>query len=111
MQEEREALHQKPGKADFDLVYGLEDPRGYFGAFAKHGYCIPQHGQRVFSKLIETRREKGSNGLGNRRTRVVDVCCSYGINAALLKHETTLSDLYKRYGSGALSGLSSKELA
>ena len=111
MQEEREALHQKPGKANFDLVYGLEDPRGYFGAFAQLGYCIPQHGQRVFSKLIETRREEGHNGLENRSTRVVDVCCSYGINAALLKHETTLVDLYGRYGSEALASLSSRELA
>jgi hypothetical protein len=40
----------------------------------------------------------------------VDVCCSYGINAALLKHETTLVCLYTRYGSEKLAGLSSKEL-
>lgn len=41
----------------------------------------------------------------------MDVCCSYGINAALLKHETTLDDLYARYGSEELAGLSSEELA
>jgi hypothetical protein len=41
----------------------------------------------------------------------VDVCCSYGINAALLKYETTLDGLYARYGSEELAGLSSKELA
>ena len=40
----------------------------------------------------------------------MDVCCSYGINAALLKHELTLNDLYARYGSGELAGLSSEEL-
>jgi hypothetical protein len=107
----REALHKKSGKANFDLVYGLEDPREYFGAFEELDYCIPQHGQRVFSTLIEARREAGHNGPGERPTGVVDVCCSYGINAALLKYETTLNVLYARYGSEELAGLSSKELA
>src|SRR5215210_1801520 len=107
----REALHKKSGKANFDLVYGLEDPREYFGAFEELDYCIPQHGQRVFSTLIEARREAGHNGLGERPTGVVDVCCSYGINAALLKHEVTLNDLYARYGSWELASLSSEELA
>ena len=74
------------------------------GAF---DYCIPQHGQRVFSSLIEARREEA----GERPPRLVDVCCSYGINAALLKHETTLDDLYARYGSEELAALSSEELA
>jgi hypothetical protein len=36
--------HQKLGKANFDLVYGLEDPREYCGAFEELDYCIPQHG-------------------------------------------------------------------
>jgi hypothetical protein len=29
-----DVLHQESGKANFDLVYGLEDPREYFGAIA-----------------------------------------------------------------------------
>ena len=27
---DREALHQKAGKTNFDLIYDLEDPREYF---------------------------------------------------------------------------------
>ena len=65
----------------------------------------------MFSALIEVLRGEGHNGFGARRTGVVDVCCSYGINAALLKHEVTLDDLYARYGSGELASLSSEELA
>jgi hypothetical protein len=106
-----DVLHQESGKANFDLVYGLEDPREYFGAFRELDYCIPQHGQRVFSTLIEARREQGRNGLEERRAGVVDVCCSYGINAALLKYEATLDDLYARYASEELVGLSGEELA
>jgi hypothetical protein len=41
----------------------------------------------------------------------VDVCCSYGIIAALLKHEIVIDDLYTRYSSEELAGLSSEELA
>ena len=67
----REALHQKSGKANFELVYGLEDPREYFKTLGQFDYCIPQHGQRVFSTLIEARREQGHNGHGERQTGVV----------------------------------------
>src|SRR5918912_1444803 len=31
----REALHQKVGKANFDLIYDLEDPREYFSTLEK----------------------------------------------------------------------------
>jgi hypothetical protein len=107
----REALHQKVGKANFDLIYNLEDPREYFNTLGQFDYCIPQHGQRLFSELIEARRDASRNGDGAQRFRVVDVCCSYGINATLLKYETTLEEMYARYGSGELTGLSSEELA
>lgn len=106
-----EALHQKSGKANFDLIYDLEDPREYFKTLGRFDYCVPQHGQRIFSALIEARRGASYNGLGERPFGVVDVCCSYGINAALLKYETTLDDLYARYCSEELASLSSEELA
>src|SRR5918997_1742321 len=107
----REALHQKAGKANFDLIYDLEDPREYFSTLGQFDYRIPQHGQRVFSELIEARRDTSRDGNGVPHSRVVDVCCSYGINAALLKYETTLEEMYARYGSGGLADLSGEELA
>src|SRR5215210_4146439 len=106
-----DALHQKSGKANFELIYDLEDPREYFNTLGRFDYCVAQHGQRVFSALIETRGDGSSNGIGGKRTKVLDICCSYGINAALLKHETTLEELYARYGSKELADLSSEELA
>ncbi len=107
-----DALHQKSGKTNFEIIYDMEDPREYFNTLGSFDYCIPRHGQRVFSELIEARRANGSaNGSGEGRTRVVDVCCSYGVIAALLKHEITLDDLYVRYGSEELTGLLSEELA
>src|SRR5215207_4025082 len=107
----REALHQKAGKANFDLIYDLEDPREYFNTLGRFDYRIPQHGQRLFSELIEARRDASRDGNGASRFRVVDICCSYGINAALLKYETTLEEMYARYGSGERADLSGEELA
>ena len=107
-----DALHQKSGKTNFEVIYDLGDPKEYFNTLGAFDYCIPQHGQRVFSKLIEARRAGESiNGRAEKRTKVVDVCCSYGVNAALLKHEIALDDLYARYRSEELAGLSGEELA
>ena len=104
--QDRDALHQKSGKTNFDLVYDREDPREYFNALGAFDYCVPRHGQRVFRELAGTLRDGGSgDGLN-----VVDVCCSYGINAALLKHDTTLDELYARYGSEEVVALSGEEL-
>ena len=108
--QERDTVHQKSGKTNFDLVYDLEDPREYFNALGEFDYCVPQHGQRVFRTLTETLREEKRGGADPCRLGVVDVCCSYGINAALLKHDTTLDDLYARYGSAEVAGLSGREL-
>src|SRR5918995_1018359 len=79
-----DALHQKSGKTSFE----------------------------VFSELIEARRTGvNGNGTGKGHTKVVDVCCSYGVIAALLKHEIVIDDLYTRYRSEELAGLSGEELA
>ena len=92
-------------KASFDHIYDLEDPRGYFNALGELGYQAPQHGSSVFSALLE---ELDTNG---RPAKIVDLCCSYGVNAALLKHELSLQDLYSHYGSEQLADLSTEELA
>ena len=96
--------HDTGVKASFDHIYDLEDPRGYFSALGELGYQAPKHGSGVFSALL------GEMSLDGR-PKILDLCCSYGINAALLKHDLTLEDLYSRYGSGQLAGLSTDELA
>lgn len=98
--------HQRSGKASFEQIYDLEDPREYFNILGSLDYRIPHHGQQVFSTLAEERRAAGGGPVN-----VLDLCCSYGINAALLKYELTLEDLYERYGSEDLRELSGEELA
>ena len=96
--------HQKAGKASFEHIYDLEDPREYFNTLGSMGYAAPRHGYNLFSALAENLEPIG--GL-----TIVDVCCSYGINGALLKYNVTLEDLYSRYGSEEAARMTSAGLA
>jgi hypothetical protein len=98
--------HLQSGKAQFGHVYNQADPRGYFQALRGLEYQAPAHGERVFAHLMQRRREH----LEREDAVVLDLCCSYGINAALLNHDLTLDALYARYGSPELAELSTDEL-
>ncbi|WP_119069235.1 hypothetical protein [Rubrobacter indicoceani] len=100
--------HQKSGKASFHDIYNMEDPRPYFAELGELDYETPDHGRRVFSELIRNRDRTGK--VASDPTKVLDVCCSYGINGALLKHDLTLNDLYDRYRSEEMADLTSEEL-
>ena len=97
-------MHEKSGKASFGHIYDRRDPREYFRTLGDMDYRIPDHGQRLFGALLERRDEGGDPA------NVVDVCCSYGINAALLKYDVTLDDLYERYCSEEVGALSDDEM-
>lgn len=100
------STHAQSGKAQFGHVYNQADPRGYFQALRDFEYKTPEHGEPVFTRLAQRRREH----LGREDVVVLDLCCSYGINAALLNHNLTLDALYARYGSPELATLSADEL-
>lgn len=95
------------GKADFGHVYDCPDPRPYCATLQAVEYQIPHHGQAVFRTLADALQR-----LHPERTplTVVDLCCSYGINAALLNHRVTLADLYTRYATPQLAGLPTRHL-
>lgn len=89
------------GKTSFDEIYDNPDPRSYFRTLDPLDYQIPHHANKVFRTLLDRRGHTGA---------VVDLCCSYGINATLLNHDLTLRELYARYGSPATAALSPTEL-
>ncbi len=98
------AQHNEQNKANFDHVYDLPDPRGYFEALGSLDYLAPEHGRRLFPTLLqELRAGGGPDG-------VLDLCCSYGVNAALLGHDLTLKDLYAHYASPELADLPTEGL-
>lgn len=82
------------GKADFEAIYNCPDPRRYFTTLQPLDYQIPHHGQAVFRAVTEALERHRSD---RPPLNVVDLCCSYGVNAALLNHRLSLSDLYDRY--------------
>lgn len=95
------------GKANFNDIYDCPDPRPYFATLRSLDYQIPHHGQAVFRALAYALRR-----LHPDRTplNVVDLCCSYGINTALLNYRVTLADLSTRYTSQDLSVLPARHL-
>lgn len=97
------------GKANFTDVYNQPDPRAYFRRLGQWDYEIPAHGERVFSALLGARHKLAGREREEPPT-VVDVCCSYGVNAALLKCDLTLDDLYDHYGDEALDDLSPEDV-
>lgn len=99
-------MHEKSGKASFGHIYDRQDPREYFKTLGSMDYRIPGYGQRLFGALVDRRREASEDPVN-----VMDLCCSYGINAALLKYDVNLDDLYERYCSEELGALSTDELA
>jgi len=95
------------GKADFSRIYDRPDPRDYFRTLREFDYEIPQRAQPIFRRLLRAIRP---DAVANP-VRVLDLCCSYGVNAALLRCDVTLDELFERYANPALSELSPPELA
>jgi SAM-dependent methyltransferase len=79
------------GKVSFDHVYTEPDPRPYFTALREFDYHLPQLAKPYFAKLIEERDAP----------TVLDVGCSYGVNAALYRCDTTMDELADHYAASA----------
>ena len=93
-------------RTGFDHVYDQPDLRGYFQALGPFGYQTPHHAQEVFRRLVAALTPSNAG----QRVTVLDICCSYGINAALLNHDLTLADLWARYTGPETTTLSVEDL-
>ena len=80
-------------KANFGKVYDEPDPRPYFETLGAFDYVIPGEAKPIFTSVIDTLREFRNVD----QLKVIDVGCSYGVNAALLKHDLELEDLYRHF--------------
>ncbi|MCX4546362.1 hypothetical protein OOK52_37935 [Streptomyces sp. NBC_01565] len=95
------------GMTAFDDIYDQPDPRAYFRALGPLEYQTPHHGQMVFRRAVAARTRAAGAA---EPVTVLDICCSYGINAALLNHEVTLDDLHAHYTSPRAGALTTAEL-
>jgi carnitine O-acetyltransferase len=80
------------GKISLDHIYGQADPRAYYKVLRQLGYCIPENAKPFFGRLIQEHQDEFG-----RAPTVLDVGCSYGINAALLRCDATEEELHDRY--------------
>ena len=78
-------------KADFSAIYDQLDPRAYYRTLMPLDYQIPQQALALLDRVVEVSAE------GGRPRTMLDVCSSYGVNAALLRNDVTLSELGERY--------------
>src|SRR5512139_1278083 len=90
------------GQTLFDEIYHQPDPRAFYHRLGRLDYQIPHHAQPVLRRLVAAQPRQP--------VTVLDLCCSYGINAALLNHHLTLDDLYAHYTSPRLAQLTTSEL-
>lgn len=84
-------------KANMDHIYDQPDPRAYFRELQKLDYAIPGAAKPIFQKLISCLQ-----GRGDEPVHLLDLGCSYGVNAALLKHDLSMAELYDHWGQKAL---------
>lgn len=98
--------YRTDGKARFDDIYDMPDPRAYFDALGPLHYDIPQRAKPIFTRLLERHRARFSAGAG-----VLDLCCSYGINAALMRSDLSMDDLLSHYTDPSVASLSSTDMA
>lgn len=89
-------------KASFDDVYNAPDPRRYYRELGALGYRIPTEAKPVFKRVIRAK--------GQERLNIIDVGCSYGVNAAMLRFDLSFADLVERYTDPAMEHRSVAEV-
>jgi DNA-binding transcriptional MerR regulator len=97
------------GKADFSHIYNRPDPRDYFCTLSRLDYEIPHRARPVFETVfsaIRTARDASSD----QPLHALDLCCSYGVNAALLRCDLDLQDLFDRYSDPDIGDLDPEQV-
>ena len=92
-------------KANMDDIYNRSDPRAYFGELKKLAYSIPGAAKPLFRKLIDDLKERRDDTV-----HILDLGCSYGVNAALLKYDLSMRDLYAHWGQEKLTDATPEEV-
>ncbi|WP_280436694.1 class I SAM-dependent methyltransferase [Nocardia carnea] len=85
------------GKASFDDIYSRPDPRDYFARMSELGYRIPELAKPYLREEISEYRS-----VAGAAPTVLDIGCSYGVNAALLRLDMSLAELAGSYTESVL---------
>ena len=92
-------------KADMGHIYNQFDPRAYSHELNKLDYEIPDNAKPIFQKLIGHLQQRRDDTV-----HILDLGCSYGINAAILKHDLSMDELNEHWGQKKMMDASSEEV-
>jgi hypothetical protein len=83
----------------------MSDPRSYFSVLGSLDYMIPDVAAPVVRQLLEARaRRHGGDNI------VLDIGCSYGINAAIHRFPVNFAGLCQRYARREMMELGDEEM-
>ncbi len=91
----QQAVEASAAKQSFDHIYTRPEPRAYYAELTELDYCIPDLAKPYFHKIVNSYRTDAQVPTPT----VLDIGCSYGINAALLRCDTTMRGLAEHYAS------------
>lgn len=97
--------HINEAKVDMDHIYNQLDPRHYFRELNKLDYAIPDTAKPIFQNLISHLKGRGDDPL-----HVLDLGCSYGVNAAILKYDLSMDDLYRHWSQEKMADATPEEV-
>ena len=97
--------HANEAKVSLDYIYDEADPRAYFRTLRVLDYTLPGAAKHLFQALISHLRDGRDETIN-----VLDLGCSYGVNAALLKHDLSMTELYRHWGEERLEDATSEEM-
>ena len=93
-------------KANFDNIYDQPDPRAYFSVLGALDYMIPDVAEPIIRQILAARYKR----TGTHAT-VLDLGCSYGINAAVHRFPLSVRVLRRRYANPEMAALGADDLA
>jgi hypothetical protein len=92
-------------KVNMDGIYDQQDPRAYFRELRKLDYDIPGAAKPIIQQLIGHLQTETDEPV-----HVLDVGSSYGVNAALIKYDMSMSELYAHWGQKVLQNASVEDV-
>lgn len=98
--------HDSTGKIVLDDIYRQADPCAYYLTLQRYNYVIPMVARPVFTALYDAYRMVHPTG----RLKVVDVGCSFGVNAVLQRWGLSVGEMTGRYAGLAANDCSSEEI-
>ena len=93
--------YDETGKVILHDIYDKPTPAPYYSRLSAFDYCIPEQARPHFERAMDAR----CAATDAKAIKVLDVGCSYGVNASLLKYGKSLNELVQHYRAATDQGL------